>query len=633
MRLIIILTMIIFSSHFIAPAAASPKSTHNRIKKEKIRKKGIPGEGSDLQQIASFKSKKNALTFAKELKNDRINGIIRKGIISDKKIVYRVYAKKTGRLSQYLASSAGRKSREAKTSYHVSSVGQPAKPMKGMLSASELKKRPARPSRTAGAVGAASTANTAIAGDGSNARQMTDATETTATTEYMVESPPEASGERVVTQLLPSDAAGAEQEQPLPSEKMRTYSSTPPDSQDAGLSRGLVRYFNPSLTITEVYTDNAYNTNTNKKSDWSTYIVPSFNFQLPFLHLQHAEIEDSSTRAPSGLLLDRRTPESFTRYDLSVKYQPIFPVISQNSPSGNMISHKLDGIFLYNFRGGVSFSLADEFLRSYDTRSKIQGEVNEVDKYMSNLADAILTYDAGARLQLRGDYSYYFVDYDAERNSFRNHHDNAYSLYLFYKIQPKTALFLQYSFINIDHDFTAPADSATFDSKEHHYLVGIDWDITAKSSGRISAGYGTKDFENSEQFRDFIYEAQITHRFTPKTSVIFKAFRKTQETDLETFLFMLSNGATMSYQQMMTRKITAAIDLLYEIDRYEGNQGVLIGFPDRKDYVYQAGVRFQYAFRRWLRTDIGYSFTRTDSNIPVYSYSTNTFSFGLTGSL
>ena len=118
------------------------------------------------------------------------------------------------------------------------------------------------------------------------------------------------------------------------------------------------------------------------------------------------------------------------------------------------------------------------------------GITTELDKFKNNLANITLNYDITNRFKFKVDYSNFLVDYTARRNDFRDRSDNAVSGYLFYKIRPKTSsLFAEYEFLDI-----AYKTNDLFNSREHHWFGGVQWDITAKSKGSVKAGYGIKDF-------------------------------------------------------------------------------------------------------------------------------------------
>jgi hypothetical protein len=173
------------------------------------------------------------------------------------------------------------------------------------------------------------------------------------------------------------------------------------------------------------------------------------------------------------------------------------------------------------------------------------------------------------------------------------------------------------------------------DSKEHHYFGGIQWDITAKSKGSVKAGYGNKDFADRTfgSSNEFIMEAQIDHKLTPKTSLILKASRKTNETNVLTTDFVVSSFAGIEYLQRLTGKITADAKFGYTNDKYNGvftSGGVTKKLTN--DY-YAASFALQYKFKEWIQMDLGYLYDLRKSSFPEFGYTGNSVFMRITGTL
>ncbi len=389
-------------------------------------------------------------------------------------------------------------------------------------------------------------------------------------------------------------------------------------------------YFHAALTVQGIYTDNAFNSNTFKKSDFSTIYSPEFWVSVPRLNQRPEGLGSISPQSPGGLLIGRGPYDMSRRYQAYVHYQADIPQHSQNSPSGNTTVHTAEGGFTYNLASGISLDLRDTFIRSYETvdTAALTG-AGEVDRYKGNLFYLLSSYDNGNRFRVRFDYSNFLIRYDAERNFPRNRTDNSFSGYLYYKLKAKTSLFVQYSFVDIGHE-----EDPTLNSTEHNVYGGLEWDITAKSKGSVKAGYGTRDFSNSGTKNDsLIFEAKIDHRFTPKTSLGLTAFRKTGETNIPSTFFVLAQGVSADYQQLLTSRITGSVMLSYTNEKYGADLTIGENTAERRDNIYQASLGFQYEFRKWLKAGIIYVFTKDDSTFPEFDYSSNTWFFRITGSL
>jgi polysaccharide biosynthesis protein VpsM len=385
-------------------------------------------------------------------------------------------------------------------------------------------------------------------------------------------------------------------------------------------------YVHPFLSVAEYFTDNVFYTRTNKESDFATILTPGIWLSVPHVYEKLLNI-DSSNISPGGFSLSKSTQETFKRYQLYLLYNADFVRFSKFS-SDNAVSHRAQGLFQYNLKSGLSLELIDQFVLSHDMRGT--GINTELDKFRNNLANLTLSYDISSRLKIRADYSNFLVDYTARRNDFRDRSDNAVSGYLYYRIRPKTSLFVEYELVDI-----AYRTSETLNSKEHHWFGGIQWNITAKSTGSVKAGYGVKDFTDPalKSAADFVMEAQIDYQFTPKTNIILNATRRTNETNVAETDFVLSDSVSLQYLQKLTGKITGDVKLSYTHDDYRGKI-TLSGVTGKlKDNYYMGTIALRYKFKEWLQTDLGYIFQKRDSSFPDFNYITNVIFLRLTGTL
>lgn len=385
-------------------------------------------------------------------------------------------------------------------------------------------------------------------------------------------------------------------------------------------------YVHPFLSITEYYTDNVFNANVDKKSDFLTVISPGIWLTVPHIYEKLLDINTSSM-APGGFTLSRFKPEFFRRYQTYLFYGADIERFSKYS-SEDVTVHNVEGLFQYNLKGGISIELVDKFLASHDIRGT--GLSAKLDKYRTNLSNLILTYDVHKKIKFRIDYSNFLVNYVESRNNFRNRTDNAFSGYIFYKFQPKTSVFVEYEFVDINYK-----ENILFNSREHHYFGGLQWDITAKSKGSVKAGYGIKDFSGSAigNSEGFILEVQIDHKFTPKTSLIVKASRKTNETNMLTTSYLLSNSIEAEYIQRLTGKITGEVNLSYTNDNYKGDLTFGGETKERKDDLFKGALALQYKFKKWLNMDTGYIYMQRDSNFSDFDYTSNSIFIRITTSL
>jgi polysaccharide biosynthesis protein VpsM len=452
--------------------------------------------------------------------------------------------------------------------------------------------------------------------------------------EYAPAEPPKPCGDYVLSALTsresakPSNADTSPEQKapagsPLPGEPVGVTKQRP--SEEVFGRRG--GFIHPFLAVTGYYTDNVFYSRNSKKSDFVTILSPGIWLTVPHVYEKLLNIETSNL-TPGGFRLREYEPETFRRYQTYLFYNADLEFFSRHS-SENTVNHKLEGLLQYNLRGGLSLALLDQFIVSHDDRGT--GISTRLDKYKTNAAHLTATYEPFERFRFRVDYTNFLVDYNASRNDFRDRIDNGIAVYAFYKLKPKTSVFVEYDYVNIDYDKRV----SWLDSREHHYFGGLQWDITAKSKGSVKAGYGVKDFVDRD-LRDgnyFTMEAKIDYKFTAKTSLILTAARETNETNIAGTGYILTNRIGLEYLQKLTGKITGDIRLSYEEDDYRGNFFIDGEKKHLRDRYYSGAFAIQYKFREWLETDVGYLYTRRNSNVSDFDYISNIVFLRITGSL
>jgi polysaccharide biosynthesis protein VpsM len=583
-----LLAILLFSLSLPAIAYSARISGHKAVMP--AAKSNGQSNRPEYLQRGAFRDKENAEDLSRTLRREGYKVFIVKGVTSHKKRVYRVLASK--KVERTVKAPGLNKVKTVAASMAVGGNEDPSLKPGVATEYASVKSDQVRGPLPAGR---APTADVSSGGS-----QLPE-------------------GAFLVSEAGENGLPGTQQQEEGPVGTLRTYREI--------FGRG-GSYFHPSLAVTEIYTDNAFATKDNKKTNLSTVLTPEIWLSLPRVAEKHLVLDETSNRMPGGLVFANYAPEVIRRYQAYLLYRADIPLPSANSPYSNAITHTGYGRFEYN---GNKFSanVFDLFVKSFETRGlSVSTEPGQVDKFYNNLFEAAAHVDTGNRLSVRLDYSNFLVHYNDLRNQFMDRTDNSFSGYLFYKLQPKTAAFLEYRFIDISY-----VNDSSLNSGEHQFLAGVQWDITAKSKGMVKAGYGVKDFTGpSQSVNTFIAEAQIKHQFTPKTSLTVTGFRKTDETNVATFLYTITNQIGVEYQQLFTSKITGLADLMYINERYK-DALTTVNTSDIKDNIYQATVGLQYEFQKWLKSDIGYVYTRRDSSFSDYNFVSNTAFLRITGSL
>lgn len=367
--------------------------------------------------------------------------------------------------------------------------------------------------------------------------------------------------------------------------------------------------FHPFFMIEGLFTDNLFTTASNEEEDFITMIAPGLWMALPANREKLLSIE-TNPKASGGLQLSRAKPEAVRRYQAYAMYSPELVLYADHSDH-NHFNHNADALFQYNLNNGLSFDIIDVFRDKEDITD--DGTYDTLYHYQSNLVDFITTYSPSRKLKLRVGYSNYDLDYKEDVNAYRDRMDNVFDLYVFYRVRPKTSLFLQYGYTCIDFD-----NNNIYDNQENKYYAGISWEMTAKSRGRFKVGYMEKKFDGAgvPDESGLSLELQAQHNLSAKRALQANAYRRFNEADTSSASSYFNTGMDVGLMQKFSEKWNATLNFKAERHDYNNN--------DREDDYFRMGPAVRYQPREWMFFDAAYYRTEKDSNLDVYDYTANT---------
>jgi hypothetical protein len=376
-------------------------------------------------------------------------------------------------------------------------------------------------------------------------------------------------------------------------------------------------YVHPYLSVGEVYTDNFYNTKDNKEEEWTTVVTPGIWGAFPALPRRPEQITTLNT-APGGMPLTRFRQNTGRRFQSYGAYSADFQH-NKNFSDDEETTQRGEGMIDVNLRGGLGFNLAGIYSNTYDPFSTGANQSTQSDNYTSWTLDSLTTYDIGPKTDVRFDLGYYSLEYDKDRNHYRDRDDIKAGAALAYKISPKTRIFGQFEYIDINYD-----QSTQPDSEEYHYFAGMTWDLTGKSTGMVKAGYSDKkykdDFDNNGEF---VGELQLKYQFSPKTALNLTGTRQFNESDLVGTGDRITDFIGLTMTQQMTAKTSLKLNASYLNDDYQQKVTVGANTDYRNDDYYQLGIGAGWSAMTWLNLSVGYNYNDRNSNFDRYDYSSN----------
>jgi hypothetical protein len=193
----------------------------------------------------------------------------------------------------------------------------------------------------------------------------------------------------------------------------------------------------------------------------------------------------------------------------------------------------------------------------------------------------------------------------------------------FYRIAQKTRLLFQVSLR--DYDYINKSKYQNQSSQETFYLAGVEWDITAKTSGTFKLGYQGKDFdENLYQNIDALsYLLDMTWKPNTYSKVKIAASRKTQESSqILTGAFITNDFAINAEHKITARtKLKAA---------YSFANNDIISLRDRTDKNHNITFGIDHSLLTWLSISLDYNFIQRKSDNAIYEHKANIIALSLT---
>jgi hypothetical protein len=216
------------------------------------------------------------------------------------------------------------------------------------------------------------------------------------------------------------------------------------------------------------------------------------------------------------------------------------------------------------------------------------------------------------------------IKYTNNNQSHRDREDNSFRAGLFWNVGPRTSLFLNSRYTDIN--YIDPAQSG-YDSEEISTTVGVGWEPSYSTSVVFEMGNLTKDLKDPTlaDYDDLTYAGRAYWHATNNTTLGVYGSLVLEETIALDSPYIESEliGANLSHSFT---------------DRFRGqtywNQIEDDIVNVRQDDITDFGVSVSYDLKRWLYVGVGWRQYTRESTDPGFDYEAETVSFylGLKGS-
>lgn len=185
---------------------------------------------------------------------------------------------------------------------------------------------------------------------------------------------------------------------------------------------------------------------------------------------------------------------------------------------------------------------------------------------------------------------------------------------LYYRISAKTRALAEYRHEDVDYSLSG----STLDNERDIALLGLTWDVTAKTVGTVKVGQEKRDFDDSSR-RDIdgsFWELDVSWQPRPLSTLSFSTRKGSQEGELSAD-YTKTTSYDLGWNQRWNQRMYS--DVYYSVAEED------FSGQNRTDDINEMGVRLNYDLLRQVTVGVGYSYQDRDSAFPVRDYGRNIY--------
>lgn len=213
-------------------------------------------------------------------------------------------------------------------------------------------------------------------------------------------------------------------------------------------------------------------------------------------------------------------------------------------------------------------------------------------------------------------------EYDNNRNvtQFYDWTRDFVGIAFYYGFRPGTYIVLDGLTRDVSYE-TARPGQASRDGDERRVRIGVTWEATGKTRGKLSVGHIRKDFDNPlrPRFSGVSWEADV--RWSPRTfsTINLRTTRQPQETTGQGD-FIDTRTHTISWTHNWSDSWKSDMGYLISNEKFVGTA--------RTEELKQFDLSLLYQMRRWLGVEAGLSRESNTSSLGLLEFDATVFRFG-----
>ena len=379
------------------------------------------------------------------------------------------------------------------------------------------------------------------------------------------------------------------------------------------------------ISIMEEYNDNLYLDNENEEDDFITVISPGFQSEI-----------------------------RWQRTGLNAAYDLGYSMYDEHSEDDSF-RHRGNLGWWWNMAQNTRFSLGDTYIKSEDISELPEEDTgrNGRDGFYSNTAFMNFNHQFGENKSVALRYAYGILDNDDETVEDNQSHKASTALTYYFSPQLGTETNVAYTnglydesqdfdewvgsfrlLKNLSRHFqingaythtsmTWEGEGVENDYQIYHPTLGMRYSFADDGIFAVNAGYFVQDIDNEENEDGVTVDGNIGKSWRFKQgmfSLTGTSGYDNSQLNTENLGFNVYYGAQSSLEYNFTRNVRSSVQASYRNIDYVNPEP---GETERKDDFITAGCTLSWQIKRWLSSDLEYSYRNMDSNIDDNDYAVN----------
>ncbi|CAK8720224.1 Putative beta-barrel porin 2 [Candidatus Electrothrix aarhusensis] len=393
-------------------------------------------------------------------------------------------------------------------------------------------------------------------------------------------------------------------------------------------------YIHAALGVNGEWTDNLYNTETEKEENFLTKISPSVWLTWPRRSRRPLQVAADNT-AVGGLQYSQSEYDIYNKFEIYLAGKMNLMTYSADSELDHA-EGGLQGQVVYKPYERLTFQLTDNYSHSQDIFNIAEATSKNDRVYDTNVLKAGVDWRLTDKISAKLGYTNHLLLYDIDLNNFMDRSDDGFDGALSYDYSPKTNFFVGGSLL------TAAYEENDMPDNDNIFLqAGINWQATVKTAFMLKAGYQMVDYDEdwndngakaiADTLNDgedtFQFEAQAIWQATRKSNFLLNSKYNVEQSDSRYALNKTVWASRLAYGYRFTGRIRGTLNFIYEDSDYAQFDG-----RSRLDERWNFSPSLDFAMKKWLSCSLYYSFDKKDSNFDELDYETNTLGIGARGS-